>query len=73
MSVKEVELNIPGEFKDEPFFYNIIKDFVVIPFILEASFSTDMGWAIVRLEGDDNEIERLLNYLKKKGVGINFL
>ena len=71
MAVKEVELNIPGRFKSEPIFYYIIKNFEVIPNIVEASFSTEMGWAIVRLEGEEEELEKLFKFLKKKGVEVN--
>lgn len=72
MAQREVELHIPGKFKDEPFFYFVVKNFDVVPFILEASFSTDMGWAIVRFEGDNDELDRLLNYLEEKGVKIEY-
>jgi len=71
VALKEVELIIPGDLKDEPIFYYIIKNFDVIPNIMEASFSTEMGWAIVRFEGEDKELEKLFNFLKEKGVRIN--
>jgi len=51
MPIQEVELNIPSELKGDPFFYNIIKNFEVVVYILEASFSTETAWAIVKLEG----------------------
>ncbi|MCM8773207.1 MAG: NIL domain-containing protein [Candidatus Omnitrophica bacterium] len=69
---REVELIIPGELKEEPIFYYIIKNFDVIPNIVEASFSTEMGWAIVKFEGEPQEIERLFDFLRDKGVRINF-
>ncbi len=70
--VKEVELNIPGSFKDEPIFYYIVKNFNVVPNIVEASFSTEMGWAIVRFEGEEEELNRLFKFLEEKGVEVNF-
>jgi len=69
---KTVELNIPSEFKDNPFFYRLIKDFEVIPNIVEASFSTETGWAIVAFEGEEKELERLFTFLKEKRVEVNF-
>jgi hypothetical protein len=72
MITKEVELNIPGEYKDEPLFYYIIKNFDIIPKILEASFSTEMGWALVKFEGKEKELEKLFEFLKKKGIEITF-
>ncbi len=70
--LKKVELNIPTSLKKEPFFYNVIKEFKVVPSILEASFSTDVGWAIVNFEGTSKELKRLFDHLKKKGIKVNF-
>ena len=70
MSVKEVELVMPGGLNDEPIFYYIIKNFEVIPNIREASFSTDMGWAIVRFEGKDEELDKMFKFLEEKGARI---
>ena len=70
MAVTTVELNIPGEFKDEPLFYNIAKNFNVVFKIMEASFSTDMGWAIVTFEGEDDQLDKLLEYLKEKHIEV---
>jgi len=73
MKTKKVELNIPKEFKEEPLFYNIIKKFNVIPNIIEASFSTEMGWAIVEFKGTNDELEKLFEFLKEKNIDIKFL
>lgn len=70
--VKKVELNIPPSFIKEPFFYNIIKEFKVIPSILEASFSTDIGWAIVSFEGSSKELKRLFENLQERGIKVSF-
>ena len=72
MAMKEVERRIPGKFKGEPIFYYIIKRFEIIPNIVEASFSTEMGWAIVTLEGEEAELNRLFEFLKEKEVEVNF-
>lgn len=70
MAIQEVELTIPGEHKGEPIFHYISTHFQVIPNILEASFSTEMGWAIVRFEGQEGELTRLFDFLIDKGVKI---
>lgn len=69
--VKEVELNIPTSLKREPFFYNIIQKFKVIPSILEASFSTETGWAIVSFKGSSKELNRLFAHLESKGIRVS--
>lgn len=72
MSTREVELNIPSEFKNKPFFYDIIKKFNVVPSILEASFSTEVGWAIVKFEGEQADLDKLFDFLKEEGVEVSF-
>lgn len=66
----EIELTFPGKLKKEPLICNICKEFNIVLNIVEASFSTDTGWAILNLEGDDAEVKRTLEYLKNKGVEI---
>ena len=65
-----VELTFPGGLKNEPIIYYIGRDFRIVPNIIEASFSTTMGWAILTLEGEKEEIDRLFAYLGKKDITI---
>ncbi len=70
--IKEVELNIPIEYKNEPFFCYIIKNFDITVRIIEASFSTEIGWAIVLFEGKEKEMNRLFDFLKEKNIEVTF-
>ena len=70
MAKIRVELTFPSDLKDEPVIYRMGNDFKVIPNIIEASFSTEMGWAILTLEGAEEEIERLFEYLREENVEI---
>ncbi|MCP4652197.1 MAG: ferredoxin [Candidatus Omnitrophica bacterium] len=72
MISKRVELNIPLDFKDEPILYYMIKNYDIIPNIIEASFSTELGWVLLDLRGENEEVEKLFNFLKEKGVEIKF-
>ncbi len=65
-----VELTFPSDLKDEPVIYRMGRDFKVIPNIIEASFSTEMGWAILSLEGEEAEIERLFEFLGSKNIEV---
>ncbi|MDD4954996.1 MAG: NIL domain-containing protein, partial [Candidatus Omnitrophica bacterium] len=69
---REVELNIPLEYKSEPFICYIIKNFDLTVRIIEASFSTEIGWAIVSFEGKEKEMNRLFDFLKEKDIEITF-
>lgn len=70
MAIRKVELNIPTNLKDEAIFYYIVKNFEIIPNIIEASFSTDTGWALVTLEGEEQELDRLFSFLKEKNIEV---
>jgi ABC-type methionine transport system ATPase subunit len=70
MEEKKVELFIPGDLKDEPVIYNMIKEFDVFMKIVEASFSTESGWAYLVLSAEKDEMKRLFDYLKDKGISI---
>ena len=70
MAAIEVELSIPTQLKGEPIFYQIIKNFEVVPNIIEASFSTEMGWALVTFEAEEKELARLFSFLKEKKIEV---
>ncbi len=69
---KMVELTIPKDYKDEPIVYQMITRFKVIPTIIEASFSSDIGWAYFKLEGEEEELDRLIDFLKSKNIIVDF-
>lgn len=65
-----VELFIPGELKEEPIICTMIKDFDIDLKIVEASFSTESGWAYLILKGEKTEIDNVFGYLEDKNVKI---
>ena len=69
MKIK-AELTFPGELKEDPIICDLCKNFKIVMSILEASFSTEIGWAILILEGDEDELKRAFEYLKNKGVQV---
>ncbi len=69
MKVK-IELTFPGELKDEAIICHLCKKFDIILSILEASFSTDVGWAVLVLSGSEEEIKKSFEFLREKGVEI---
>lgn len=70
MSKIKAELTFPGKLKDEAIICYLCKKFDIILNILEASFSTETGWAILILEGSQEELRNAFEYLKNKGVEI---
>lgn len=69
MKIK-AEFTFPGKLKDEAIICYLCKNFDITLRILEASFSTHTGWAILILDGRDEAIKRTLGYLSGKGVEI---
>ena len=66
----KVELFIPGELKDEPIICHIIKNFKIDIKIVEASFSTESGWAYLIIGGEKPEVDKVFDYLREKGISV---
>lgn len=65
-----VGLTFPGELQDEAIICYLCKNFDINLNIIEASFSMSSGWAILKFEGEDREIEKAFEYLHGKGIKI---
>ncbi len=70
MGTIKVELFIPGELKDEPIICEMIKNFNIDMKIVEASFSTESGWAYLIIGGEKSDTDKLFDFLRNKGVNI---
>ena len=65
-----VGLTFPGTLKDESVISYLCKNYNVDLKIIEASFSMSSGWAFLKLEGQEPEINRAFDYLRSRGVQI---
>jgi len=65
-----IGLTFPGSLKDESVISYICKNFNIDLRIIEASFSMSSGWAILKIEGEEEEIKRVFEYLTSKDVQI---
>ncbi len=65
-----IGLTFPGTLKDESIICYLCKNFDINLNIIEASFSTYSGWTILKIEGDNNELERAFEYIRSKGINI---
>jgi len=64
------ELTFPGELKDEAIICNLCKQFDIVLNIVEASFSTATGWAVLIFNGSEEELKKAFEYLETKDVKI---
>jgi ABC-type methionine transport system ATPase subunit len=65
-----IGLSFPGELKDESVICYLCKNYAVNLNIIEASFSMSSGWAILEMEGEEKEIQRVFAYLNGKNIRI---
>ena len=65
-----IGLTFPGSLQDESIICYICKKYDVNLNIIEASFSTDAGWAILQIEGQEEEIKKVFEYLAEKSVKV---
>ena len=65
-----IGLTFPGTLQDESIICYLCKKYEVSLNIIEASFSMEAGWAILQIEGEQEEIKRAFDYLAEKGVKV---
>jgi ABC-type methionine transport system ATPase subunit len=65
-----IGLSFPGTLKDESVICYLCKNFNIELIIIEASFSMTRGWAILKIDGEEEEINKTLFYLKDKGIKV---
>lgn len=66
-----IELTFSPSLKEEPIICELAKKFDVSFNIIEASFSTNIGWVIFVLRGSKEELKKSFDFLKKRGVTIS--
>ena len=72
MEELKIEIFIPGELKEEHIICDMIRNFDISLKIVEASFSTESGWAYLIVGGEKDEITKMSNFLGEKGIKVDF-
>jgi len=71
MPKKRVKFTFVQELIKEPIIWKMAKEYDVVTNIRRADVSDVTGWVILELEGDDDEIERSLEWVEQQGVRID--
>lgn len=71
MGKQRVKFTFIGNLVKEPIIYNLGRDFKIITNIRRADVQEDMGWVVLELEGEEDEIQRGLNWVGSTGVRID--
>ena len=71
MAKNRVKFTFPQQMITEPIIYQLGQKFSVITNIRRADVREDMGWVILELEGDEDEIARSLEWITSAGVRVD--
>jgi len=71
MARMRVRLTFPTALIQEPIVYRLVKDFDLVINIRRADVTSDHGWVVLELEGDESALERGVKWLKDRGVQVD--
>jgi ABC-type methionine transport system ATPase subunit len=71
MEKQRVKFTFVQELIKEPIIWKLAKQFDVVTNIRRADVTDDRGWVILELEGERDEIERGLDWVREQGVRID--
>lgn len=69
--IRRVHLDFPKELVPKPLIYEVGQRFRVITNIRRANVNHESGWVDLGLEGEEDEIEKAVQYLLDNGVGVS--
>ena len=71
MATKHVRLTFSPQLIKEPLIYNMGHQFQVITDIRMADMDASVGWVVLELIGEGDEIDRALAWAREKGVRVD--
>jgi ABC-type methionine transport system ATPase subunit len=73
MARTTVRLTFRGESLNDPIIYRLGKDFKVVTNIRRADVAEGSGWVELDVDGDQDEVDRALEYCRSRGIGVQQL
>ena len=71
MSTVRIKFTFVEQLIKEPIIWKLAKDFEVITNIRRADVTDERGWVILELEGEQDEIERGLDWVREQNVRVD--
>lgn len=71
MGKQRVKFTFPRGLIKEPLIYQLGHKFQVVTNIRRADVRDDMGWVVLELEGEEEEIRRGLQWVRDTGVRVD--
>jgi ABC-type methionine transport system ATPase subunit len=68
---RRVLITYPADLVQEPIIYKMVKQFDVAPNIRRADVTADVGWLIMELDGEEENIEAALQWATEIGVRVD--
>ena len=68
MAKRMVKLTFPKDLIKRPVTFEMAKKFDIMPNIRRAKITEEIGEMVLELDGRDADLEKGVDYLKKKGV-----
>ncbi len=71
MTTRHVRFTFEPDLIKDPVIYQLGHEFQVVTSIRMAAVDEYVGWVVLELEGDDDEVERSLQWARDRGVRID--
>ena len=71
MGKQRVKFTFPKDLVTQPIIYELGRQFQVVTNIRRADVRENMGWVVLELEGEDNEIEKGVSWVSSLGVRVD--
>ena len=71
MAMRRVRFTYEQEMIKRPVIYDLGRRFDIVTNIRRADVREDMGWVVLELQGDDEEIDRGLGWVAESGVRVD--
>jgi hypothetical protein len=71
MTTRHVRFTFEPDLIKDPVIYQLGHEFAVVTNIRMADVTNSVGWVVLELEGDDDEISRSLDWARAKGVRVD--
>lgn len=71
MTSKHVRFTFEPDLIKEPLIYQLGQEFKVVTNIRMADVTNQVGWVVLELEGEADEIDRSLEWARAKGVRVD--
>ena len=71
MTTKRIKFTFPQDLITEPVIYELGRKFKIVTNIRRADVREDMGWVVLELEGDEDEINSGIDWVISTGVRVD--